>query len=53
MTKLQPFSFDSIKNSLWLHVLNGIQKLLPQFKKKLSSRFWEKFTLLHLPYENF
>ena len=22
-------------------------------KKKLSSSFWEKFTLLHLPYENF
>ena len=41
-TPKNPFNFDSIKNSFWLHVLNGMYKLLPQFLKKLSSSFWEK-----------
>ena len=40
-TPQNPFNFDSIKNSSWLHVLNGIWKLLPEFKKTLSSSFWK------------
>ena len=41
-TPKNPFSFDSIKNSFWLHILNGIQKLLPQFKKKVIESFLRK-----------
>ena len=36
-----PFNFDSIKNSFWLHVVNGIYKLLTKFKT-VTEYFWEK-----------
>ena len=52
-TTKNPFNFDSIQNSFWVHKVAGIKMLFTRFHKKLSSSFWEKFTLLHLPYENF
>ena len=52
-TLKNPFNFDSIKNSFWLHVLKHLKANSHNKKKKLSNSFWEKFTLLHLPYENF
>ena len=51
-TLKNPFNFDSIQHSVWVHNATGIRMLFTRFHKKLSSRFWEKFTLLHLPYEN-
>ena len=52
-TQKNPFNFDSIQNSFWAHKVTGIRMLFTTFHKKLSSSFWEKFTLLHPPYENF
>ena len=40
--KKNPFKFDSIKNSFWVHKVSGIKILFPNFHKKLSSGFWKK-----------
>ena len=40
--KENPFKFDSIKNSFWVHKVSGIKILFPNFHKKLSSDFWKK-----------
>ena len=40
--KKNPFKFDSIKNSFWVHKVSGIKILFPNFHKKLSSDFWKK-----------
>ena len=50
--KKNPFNFDSIQNSIWVHKVTGIRMIFTRFHKKLLSSFWEKFTLLHLTYEN-
>ena len=53
-TPKNPFIFDSIQISFLVYKVTGIRMLFIWFhKKKLSSSFWEKFTLLHLTYENF
>ena len=43
--KKNPFKFDSIKNSFWVHKVSGIKILFPNFHKKLSSGFWKKSSL--------
>ena len=53
--KKNPFKFDSVKNSFWVHKVSGI-KILQYFQiftKSCSVVFEKKLTLLHLPYENF
>ena len=40
--KKNPFKFDSIKNSFWVHKASGIKILFPNFYKKLLSGFWKK-----------
>ena len=51
-TPKNPFNFESIQNSFWVHKVTGI-RIYSQNHKILLSSFWEKFTLLHLTYENF
>ena len=36
-TPQNPFNFDSIKNSFWVHIDTGIRMLFTKFYKKLSS----------------
>ena len=48
-----PLNFDSIQNSFWVHKVTGIRMLFTRFCKTSLSSFCDKFTLLHLPYENF
>ena len=45
-TPQNPFNFDSIKNSFWVHIDTGIRILFTKFYKTLSSKM---LTLLHLP----
>ena len=40
--KQNPFNFDSIKNSFWVHKVSGIKILFPNFHEKLLSGFWKK-----------
>ena len=54
-TPQNPFNFDSIKNSFWLHVLNGILNLkaAPTIKKKKSHRVvFEKISLYFTSHMN-
>ena len=48
-TTRNPFNFDSIKNSFWVHIDTSIRMLFTKFYTKLSSSFWKMLTLLHLP----
>ena len=42
--KKNPFNFDSVKNSFWVHKVSGIKILqyFQKFHKTLSSGFWKK-----------
>ena len=46
-TPQNPFNFDSIKTSFWVHIDTGIRMLFTKFYKNLSSK------MLPLPYESF
>ena len=47
-----PFNFDSVQNSFWVHKITGIRIYSQDFTKNYRV-VWEKFTLFHLTYENF
>ena len=38
-TPKNPFNFNSINNSFWVHIDTGIRMLFTKFYKKLSSSF--------------
>ena len=46
-TPQNPFNFDSIKTSFWVHIDTGIRMLFTKFYENLSSK------MLPLPYESF
>ena len=52
-TPKYPFNFDSIKNSIWLHVVNGIQSYSHNLNKKLLSGFWKKAHFTSPPLRKF